>query len=57
MEVVARREITIEVEGDIKAAEVVKKYYELLGYTLFEENDEWIQLDKREVIRGTGRWR
>jgi len=58
MEVTARREITVAIDGDNVAAEAVKRYYESIGYVLFEENEDWIQLDKNEgQIRGAGRWR
>ena len=46
MKKVIRKEITIEVEGDEAAAQREKRRYELLGYQVFEESEDWIQLDK-----------
>jgi len=46
MKKVIRKEVTIEVEGDFEEAQKEKRKYEQQGYTVFEENNEWIQLDK-----------
>ena len=46
MKITIRREVTIETEGDVKESEKLAKRYERQGYTRFETNDEWIQLDK-----------
>ncbi len=47
MEVTIRKEVTIEVRGDVELAEEEAQRYERMGYIRFESNDEWIQLDKR----------
>ena len=46
MKITIRREVTIEIEGDIESAEKIARRYEKIGYTRFEETDGWIQLDK-----------
>lgn len=46
MKKVIRKEVTIETEGDIDEAEKEAKRYEQMGYTRFEDNEDWIQLDK-----------
>jgi len=44
---VIRTEVTIEIEGDTEEAQKEKVRYEHMGYSVFNENDEWIQLDKQ----------
>ena len=46
MEKTIRKEITIEIKGDHKEAQKEKARYVRMGYTVYEENDEWIQLDR-----------
>ena len=49
MKKIIRKEVSIEIEeieGDIEVAEREAKRYERMGYTRYEETDNWIQLDK-----------
>ena len=57
MRVVIRREVTIEIKNSDDKEEVKKAYkeagrYKQMGYTMFEETDNFIQLDKHYFPKG-----